>query len=92
MQGEIITSRIDFVERGHQCLEGPLTAVGDGTASFEMPVSSQHYNPNGVVHGGAITSIADSAMGFAVYSTLAPGENFTTAEIHVNFIKPARTH
>ena len=67
-----------------------FTAVGDGTASFEMPVSSQHYNPNGVVHGGAITSIADSAMGFAVYSTLAPGENFTTAEIHVNFIKPAR--
>jgi uncharacterized protein (TIGR00369 family) len=67
-----------------------FTAVGDGTASFEMPVSSQLYNPNGVVHGGAITSIADSAMGFAVYSTLAPGETFTTAEIHVNFLKPAR--
>ena len=72
-----------------QLLNMRFTAVGDGTASFEMPVSSQHYNPNGVVHGGAITSIADSAMGFAVYSTLAPGENFTTAEIHVNFLKPA---
>lgn len=72
-----------------QLLKMRFTAVGDGTASFEMPVSSQHYNPNGVVHGGAITSIADSAMGFAVYSTLAPGENFTTAEIHVNFLRPA---
>jgi 2-hydroxymuconate-semialdehyde hydrolase len=72
-----------------QLLNMRFTGVGEGTASFEMPVSSQHYNPNGVVHGGAITSIADSAMGFAVYSTLAAGENFTTAEIHVNFLKPA---
>jgi len=63
--------------------------VTDGTASFEMAISTDHYNPNGVVHGGAITSLADSAMGFAVFSTLAPGENFTTAEIHVNFLKAA---
>ncbi len=66
-----------------------FTAVSDGTATFEMPVSTELYNPNGVVHGGAIASLADSAMGFAVYSTLAAGENFTTAEIHVNFLRPA---
>jgi len=72
-----------------QLLNMHFIAVGEGTATFEMPVSSQHYNPNGVVHGGAITSLADSAMGFAVYSTLAPGENFTTAEIHINFLRPA---
>jgi uncharacterized protein (TIGR00369 family) len=62
-------------------------AVADGSATFEMPSTSELYNPNNVVHGGAITSIADSAMGFAVFSTLAPGENFTTAELHVNFLK-----
>ncbi|MDQ6710382.1 MAG: PaaI family thioesterase [Candidatus Dormibacteraeota bacterium] len=66
-----------------------FTAVSDGTATFEMPVSADHYNPNGVVHGGAIASLADSAMGFAVYSTLTGGQNFTTAEIHMNFLKPA---
>jgi len=62
-------------------------AVTDGSATFEMPSPSQLYNPNNVVHGGAITSLADSAMGFAVFSTLAPGETFTTAELHVNFLK-----
>jgi uncharacterized protein (TIGR00369 family) len=62
-------------------------AVTDGSATFEMPSTSQLYNPNNVVHGGAITSLADSAMGFAVFSTLAPGETFTTAELHVNFLK-----
>jgi uncharacterized protein (TIGR00369 family) len=64
-------------------------AVSDGSATFEMPALADHYNPNGVVHGGAITSLADSAMGFAVFSTLAAGEAFTTAELHVNFLRPA---
>jgi uncharacterized protein (TIGR00369 family) len=64
-----------------------FTAVAEGSATFEMPATSQLYNPNNVVHGGAITSLADSAMGFAVFSTLAAGETFTTAELHVNFLK-----
>jgi len=63
-------------------------AVSDGSATFEMPATAELYNPNSVVHGGAITSLADSAMGFAVFSTLAAGENFTTAELHVNFLRP----
>jgi len=65
-----------------------LTAASDGSATFEMPARSDLYNPNNVVHGGAIGSLADSAMGFAVLSTLAPGESFTTAELHVNFLRP----
>jgi uncharacterized protein (TIGR00369 family) len=52
-----------------------------------MPATTDLYNPNSVVHGGALASLADSAMGFAVFSTLSPGENFTTAELHVNFLK-----
>src|SRR2546425_6829007 len=62
-------------------------AVSDGSATFEMPATTELYNPNNVVHGGAIASLADSAMGFAVFSTLLPGENFTTAELHLNFLK-----
>src|SRR5437016_3800524 len=62
-------------------------AVSDGSATFEMPATTELYNPNNVVHGGALASLADSAMGFAVFSTLLPGENFTTAELHVNFLK-----
>jgi 2-hydroxymuconate-semialdehyde hydrolase len=62
-------------------------ALSAGNATFEMPSTSELYNPNNVVHGGAITSLADSAMGFAVFSTLAPGETFTTAELHINFLR-----
>jgi uncharacterized protein (TIGR00369 family) len=63
------------------------TSVGDGMATFEMAATSEHYNPNGVTHGGAISSLADSAMGFAVFSTCGPGETFTTAQLQLNFIR-----
>ncbi len=62
-------------------------AVSDGSATFEMPATTELYNPNNVLHGGALASLADSAMGFAVFSTLNPGESFTTAELHINFLK-----
>ncbi len=65
-----------------------FTGLSNGMATFEMPGSSEHYNPNGVVHGGALASLADSAMGFAVFSTCGPGETFTTAQLQMNFIRP----
>jgi uncharacterized protein (TIGR00369 family) len=64
-----------------------FVGVGDGTATFEMESRADLYNPYSVAHGGAIASLADSAMGFSVVSTLAGDERFTTAELHLNFIR-----
>ncbi len=72
-------------------LDMRLTEVGDGTTAFELPVTQALYNPSGIVHGGAITSLVDSAMGLAVVTTLGEGENFTTAELKVNFLRPITT-
>ena len=62
-------------------------AVSDGSATFEMPARPDLYNPNNVVHGGALASLADSAMGFAVFSTLPAGDTSATVELHVNLVK-----
>jgi uncharacterized protein (TIGR00369 family) len=43
----------------------------------------------GSVHGGILGDLADAAMGYAVISTLAPDETFTTLEYKVNFLRPA---
>ncbi len=64
-----------------------LAEAGEGTTTFELPVTPDLYNPNAVVHGGAIASVADSAMGLAVVSTLGADENFTTLELKVNFVR-----
>lgn len=71
-----------------QLLGMRLIAVTDGSATLEMPVSANHYNPNNVAHGGAITSLADSAMGMAVFTTCTSGESFTSTDLNIHFLKP----
>ena len=42
----------------------------------------------GRVHGGLIALLADAAMGIAFARTLTDGQDFSTIEIKVNFIRP----
>ena len=50
----------------------------------------EHFNPMGTLHGGILCDIADTAMGVAFASTLAPGETFTTVELKINYLRPVR--
>jgi uncharacterized protein (TIGR00369 family) len=45
----------------------------------------------GTLHGGVLCDLADLAMGVAFYSTLEPGESFTSLELKINFLKPIWT-
>lgn len=51
-----------------------VKSIGEGRARFEPAVEAKHLDPNGMLHGGVIYSIADSAMGSALFSQLDPGE------------------
>jgi uncharacterized protein (TIGR00369 family) len=42
----------------------------------------------GTVQGGIFCALADAAMGFAFFSTLADGESFTTVELKINYLRP----
>lgn len=63
-------------------------SVGDGQARFELRVEAKHLNPNGVLHGGVIYSLADTAMGAALFSRLDPGEQCATLEIKMSYLAP----
>jgi len=65
-----------------------LASVGAGIATFTLVADERHHNPMGSVHGGILADLADAAMGFAVISTLAKDETFTTVEMKVDFIRP----
>ena len=65
-----------------------LAEVSEGHAIFVCTPGEQHYNPIGVVHGGLISTLCDSAMGCAVHTTLPAGVGYTTIELHVNLIRP----
>ena len=66
-----------------------LASAGPGLATFVLDVDERHHNPMGSVHGGILADLADAAMGYAVISTLAAEETFTTLEIKLNFLRPA---
>lgn len=64
-----------------------ISEVEEGRAVFQLDVGEHLYNPIGLVHGGIICTLLDSAMGCAVHSTLQRGWAYTTLEVKVNFVK-----
>ncbi|HKF25747.1 MAG TPA: PaaI family thioesterase [Candidatus Acidoferrum sp.] len=64
--------------------------AGNGRTVVTLESGPQHFNPMGTLHGGILCDIADTAMGVAFASTLAPGESFTTVELKINYLRPVR--
>lgn len=63
-------------------------AFDEGSTVLELDADGRHANPMGTLHGGVLCDLADLAMGVACYSTLEPGESFTSLELKINFVKP----
>ena len=62
----------------------------EGESLLTLPIETQHFNSQGVVHGGALFTLADTGMGAALYPTLAPGEACATIEIKINYFRAVR--
>jgi uncharacterized protein (TIGR00369 family) len=67
-----------------------VSEAGDGRTVVLLEAGQQHFNPMGTLHGGILCDIADTAMGIAFASTLAPDESFTTVELKINYLRPVR--
>ena len=60
----------------------------DGRSRCTLAIEEHHFNSAGMVHGGVLFTLADTAMGAALHSTLAPGESCATIEMKINYFKP----
>lgn len=65
-----------------------LVAIGDGEAFFRCEPDESVYNPIGMVHGGLLCTLLDSAAGCAVHTQLPAGVGYSTIEIKVSFLRP----
>lgn len=65
----------------------PLEAE-EGRVVFAGEPGEEFYNPIGVVHAGFVMTLADSALGCAVQTTLAEGVAYSTLETKVNMVRP----
>lgn len=67
-----------------------LVSIGEGSARFECTPDESTYNPIGLVHGGLLCTLLDSAAGCAVHTMLGPGVGYSTIEIKVSFLAAVR--
>lgn len=65
-----------------------LEEVGAGTATLAIQVRKQLTQNHGLVHGGAIASLIDTATAFAIISLLAPKEKVTTVDLTISYVRP----
>ncbi len=63
--------------------------VVSGEAVVVMPCRRELHNVFGYTHGGAIFSLADTAIGLAHLGTLDADQTCTTVESKINFLRPA---
>lgn len=59
-----------------------------GQALLTMPFTVKLANGGGVMHGGAMTTLADTAVAMAIKSLLPPGTTFATTELTTQFVAP----
>ncbi len=67
-----------------------LVSVSSGSAVFTLTPDESMYNPIGVVHGGIVCTLLDSALGCALHTTLPAGKGYTSVEIKVSYLKAVR--
>jgi len=70
----------------YQLLQIRLEEIDVGFTRFRMPFRRELVQAYGVVHGGAITSLADTCVAFALMTLIQPGERVTTVELKINFL------
>ena len=63
---------------------------GDGHSELTMVVRELLLRPHGLLHGGACAALIDSAIGLATYSSCPEGFTVLTAQLNVNFTRPAQ--
>lgn len=70
-----------------EALDFIMTEAGEGWAEFRGTPSGRILNPMGIVHGGWVMTMLDSALGCAVHTTMAPGETYVSLDTDVKFVK-----
>jgi acyl-CoA thioesterase len=59
--------------------------IKEGESRIKMSFKQDLTHPYGIVHGGAIASLADSAVAMALIDLVDPKDRITTIEFKINF-------
>jgi uncharacterized protein (TIGR00369 family) len=63
--------------------------MGQGRCRVELLVLRQHLRNLGIIHGGVVATLLDTAMGIAASTLAPPGQGVVTIQLNAHFIRPA---
>ena len=66
-----------------------VTESSGGRAVVTLDAAENHSNRHGTVHGGAVATLVDTAMGAAVFSEFDGEQAPVTIEMKVTYLEPA---
>jgi uncharacterized protein (TIGR00369 family) len=67
-----------------------IETAKDGHAVLKMPFTVKLAQGKGLMHGGAVTALADTAVAMAIKSLLPEDTHFATIELGMRFHAPVR--
>lgn len=67
-----------------------LSRVEPGVVEITLPYRADLAQQHGYLHAGIVTTIADSACGYAAYSLMPRNSQVLSVEFKVNLLRPAK--
>lgn len=87
--GRLARAREAFASVPYARLLGlELGEVRRGKVTIQLTVRDDLKQYQGVVHGGAVASLIDTAAAFAVVTELEAGERVTTTDLTIHYLRP----
>jgi len=65
-----------------------LESQEPGHAVLSMNIREDHKQNHGVVHGGGVAALIDSAMALAIMPMLGENERTTTVDLTIHYLRP----
>ena len=82
--------RASFDQQALMTLIGAqLMLVGRGAVDIKLSFRNDLTQQHGYLHAGVVTSILDSACGYAALTTMPEGSDVVSVEFKVNLVRPA---
>jgi uncharacterized protein (TIGR00369 family) len=77
-------------QRVMETIGARLTIVEPGLVEIEMPFRDDLTQQHGYLHAGIVTTVVDSACGYAAMSLTEAGSEILSIEFKINLVSPAK--
>ena len=67
-----------------------LADVSPGAVTLELPYDVAYTQQHGFLHAGIVSTLGDSACGYAAFSLMSADAGVLTVEFKINLVAPAR--